>query len=370
MAGGPPVKRLPSDRLSILSPARLDPRRAAGRHPARRPGRCCRWSPRGCAGTHRKWSHSVLSKTATTGARRGTPGWPGTGARANASLDSAGRLHGEEHRGGPGQEPRNCLLGDPAGAGRGPPLDSPARFHARPLAGQLRPSQRRGGGCGQIALGAARSIRGLFMRPLAPPSPPAPPPAAYELDMTTREDEPLVVLAQECGYRPARNELLRRCLRLSGELVGHYAARAGLQEADCQDAQQDAVLWSLEAIAHYRTDEFVRPGGCRFRSFLHRVLTARLIDSLRHRRCLQAHFPLIEAGTLDRNENSDCRRHRGATGGGAGPLREAEERELGACLDRAVGGFGGPARGMWDLLVTGMRLREIAAALDMSYEIG
>jgi RNA polymerase sigma factor (sigma-70 family) len=182
------------------------------------------------------------------------------------------------------------------------------------------------------------------------------------------EDEQLVVLAQECGFGAARDELICRCLSLSEELVGHYAARAGLQEADCQDAQQDAVLWIVEAIAHYRTDESVHPGGCRFRSFLHRVLTARLIDSLRHRRFLEAHFPLIEEGILDRNENSDCRRHRGATGGGPGPLREAEERELGACLDREVGGLGGPARGLWDLLVKGMRLRKIAAALNISYE--
>src|SRR5262245_7621247 len=111
----------------------------------------------------------------------------------------------------------------------------------------------------------------------------------YDLDMAGLEDEHLVALAQECGSGAARDELLRRCLSLAKRLVGQYAARDGLQEADCFDAQQDAVLWILGAIAQYRTDELVRPGGCRFRSFLPRVLTARLIDSLRHRRCLRSH---------------------------------------------------------------------------------
>ena len=192
--------------------------------------------------------------------------------------------------------------------------------------------------------------------------------ARYDLDLTCLEDEHLVVMAQECGSGSARDELIHRYLPLSGELVGRYAARARLQEADRQDVQQDAVLWIMEAIARYRTGEFVRSGGCHFRSFLQRVLAARFIDSLRHRRHLRAHFPLIEADTLNRSEDSDCRRHRGATGGGAGPLGEVEGRELGDCLDREVGRFAEPDRRLWDLVAAGAPLRQAAAAVGVSYE--
>jgi FixJ family two-component response regulator len=39
-----------------------------------------------------------------------------------------------------------------------------------------------------------------------------------------------------------------------------------------------------------------------------------------------------------------------------------------ARLQRELDRLGGRARELWDLLVRGMRLREIAAALDLSYD--
>src|SRR5262245_47014240 len=132
------------------------------------------------------------------------------------------------------------------------------------------------------------------MRPRPPAPAPAPTPplaaAAYDLDMARIEDEPLVVLAQECGYSLANDALLRRCSTQIRRLIRQLAARTGLQDADRQDAQQEAVLWTLEAIRRYRTEEHVKPQGCHFRSFLHRVLTGRFIDFLRHQRLRQTHF--------------------------------------------------------------------------------
>jgi Sigma-70 region 2 len=110
---------------------------------------------------------------------------------------------------------------------------------------------------------AVKRTRGVFMRPFALP----PAPAVFDLDMAKIEDEPLVVLAQAGGYSPAHGELLRRCQAETVRLISRLAARTSLQDADFQDAEQEAVLWSLEAIRKYRK-------GCRFRSFLHRVLTA------------------------------------------------------------------------------------------------
>src|SRR5262249_9502119 len=106
----------------------------------------------------------------------------------------------------------------------------------------------------------------------------------YELDMTGLEDEQLVVLIQECGYVPARDELISRCNDLKDRLIRQRAGRSRLQEADRMDAQQDAVLWMLEAIRNYNTEHQVPPRGCRFRTFLYRVLLSRFIDLLRRQR--------------------------------------------------------------------------------------
>src|SRR5262245_10034822 len=89
----------------------------------------------------------------------------------------------------------------------------------------------------------------------------------YDLDMARLEDEQLVVLLQECGYVPARNELISRYNGLKDRLIHRRAARSGLQEADRMDAQQDAVLWILEAIREYNTGQQFLPRGCRFRTF-------------------------------------------------------------------------------------------------------
>src|SRR5438874_7250843 len=142
------------------------------------------------------------------------------------------------------------------------------------------------------------------------PDRPAPPHAGYELDLARLEDEQLVVLAQECGHVPARDELISRCSALRDRLIGRQAARSGLQDADRRDALQDAVLWTLEAIRGYDTGQQVSPGGCRFRTFLSRVLRSRFIDSLRRQRRRQ------------------CRLRLGASLPGEGPSRGAEQEEL------------------------------------------
>src|SRR5262245_25430878 len=99
-----------------------------------------------------------------------------------------------------------------------------------------------------------------------------------DLDLAGLEDEQLVVLVQESGYVPARDELISRCNSLKDRLIHQRAARSGLQEADRMDAQQDAVLWILEAIREYNTGHQLMPRCCRFRTFLHHVLLSRFID--------------------------------------------------------------------------------------------
>jgi RNA polymerase sigma factor (sigma-70 family) len=222
--------------------------------------------------------------------------------------------------------------------------------------------------------------RGLVPPPVRGPqegeSPGSPHPSArqlrqYDLDLAVLEDEQLVVLAQESGYVPARDELICRCNRLKDCLIRRYAAHSGLQQADCMDAQQDAVLWILEAIREYHTEQPFKQRGCRFRSFLYRVLLSRFIDLLRRRGRRQARLRL-GGYTFVRLSSPPAPQHHGSPAGaescGGDPRSEIEQGELMARLHQELDRLGGLARRLWDLLVSGKRLREIAAALDMSYD--
>jgi RNA polymerase sigma factor (sigma-70 family) len=187
--------------------------------------------------------------------------------------------------------------------------------------------------------------------------------AHYDLDLTQFEDGPLVIIATECGYSPARNELLRRYQLSSSRLVRRLAARANFQEADQQDLEQEAVFWVLEAIRCYKTEEHVRVGGCQFQSFLHRVLHARFIDALRVWRRRDHRLQL-------RPDIGQTRR--AASGNGANlrenPGRQAERRETRARLQKELDGLEPPARALWGLLSQGIPLRHIADELQVSYD--
>jgi hypothetical protein len=144
--------------------------------------------------------------------------------------------------------------------------------------------------------------------------------APYGLNLTQFEDEQLVVLATECGYSPARDELLGRFRDSSSRLVRRLAARAGFQEADQQDVEQEAVFWLLEAIRSYRTTE----QGCR--------VASAVVASPRE-----------------------------------SPGRQAERRESRARLQQELDRLEPSAQTLWGLLSQGMPLRNVANELHMSY---
>jgi hypothetical protein len=89
----------------------------------------------------------------------------------------------------------------------------------------------------------------------------------YDLELSKIGDEELVVLAQECGFRPATNELLRRHHSHMSRLIAYQAKQTPLAVHDLEDAQQNAVFALVEAIAGYNTLEMVKPSGCRFRTY-------------------------------------------------------------------------------------------------------
>src|SRR6516162_1796545 len=93
----------------------------------------------------------------------------------------------------------------------------------------------------------------------------------YDLDLSKMGDEELVVLAQECEFRPASDELVLRYHEAIGRVISHKARRTPLSASDVEDARQNAFFALCEAVASYRTLEMVKPGGCRFRSYAGRV---------------------------------------------------------------------------------------------------
>jgi RNA polymerase sigma factor (sigma-70 family) len=183
--------------------------------------------------------------------------------------------------------------------------------------------------------------------------------AQYAPDITGLDDEQLVGLVQNYGYAPARDELIVRCTCLKDRLIQWWAARCGLQEADRMDAQQDAVLWILEAIREYNTGQWVLPRSCSFRGFLYHVLCSRFIDLLRRQRRRQARFASLTSYPAPR--------HNGSTAGGE-PQLGVERDEMMARLDQELDRLGGLVRELWDLLERGIRLREIATTLNLSYD--
>jgi RNA polymerase sigma factor (sigma-70 family) len=169
-------------------------------------------------------------------------------------------------------------------------------------------------------------------------------------------------MAQVGNGQPARNELIERYQSLNHLLIRKLASRWRLQEADCQDLEQDSVFWILETIRRYRPEEHLKVAGCRFRSFLTRVVTARFIDALRlrRRRCnrILLHAQLkqinrcVPEPLVEKQE----------------PRQQLEGRELQALLQKKLEQLGKEAREMWNLLTQGMTLRVIADRLHISYD--
>jgi RNA polymerase sigma factor (sigma-70 family) len=184
-------------------------------------------------------------------------------------------------------------------------------------------------------------------------------------------DEQLVCLVQECDYVPARDELICRCSGLKDRLIRRRAARSGLQEADRMDAQQDAVLWILEAIREYDTGQQVMPRGCCFRTFLYHVLLSRFIDLLRRQRRRQTRLRLGRCTSGSLNSLPAPQRDGSPAdpeSWGVRPQRDMERVELMARLHQELDRLEGLSRELWDLLAKGVRLRETAAALGLSYD--
>jgi RNA polymerase sigma factor (sigma-70 family) len=186
----------------------------------------------------------------------------------------------------------------------------------------------------------------------------------YDLDLDRLTDEELVVLAQECDYRPAGEALVQRYHDWARWLAARCARRSRLQSADAEDARQNAVLSLAEAIRCYDTLQLGRRGGYQFRAFLVRVVGARYLDFLRRLRRLGQRYKGA-AALAEALESA----HRGghALRDGGDPVGAAERQEEQVRLEQALCRMDEVARSLWERLATGTPLRAAAQELGLSY---
>jgi RNA polymerase sigma factor (sigma-70 family) len=176
------------------------------------------------------------------------------------------------------------------------------------------------------------------------------------------EDEALIVLAKECEYAPARDELIVRYGNHSRRLIDWMAYRYRLSDADTEDARQNAVFWFVEAITKYDTNQIGKRQGCSFRSFIHRVVMARFKDFAKHLRRVECHYDRNSGCGSDDSSAVDIDRK------GTDPATLAEAQESASRLQAALASLRPDAGQLWQLLADGQSLRQVAAELGLSYD--
>jgi RNA polymerase sigma factor (sigma-70 family) len=184
----------------------------------------------------------------------------------------------------------------------------------------------------------------------------------FDLNLAVMEDEALVVLAKECEFGPARDELLVRYGSQADRVIGWLAYSHGLSRSDAEDARQSAVFWTIEAITKYDTRQIGKPQGCSFRSFIHRVLIARFKDFAKHLRRVEHHYDRSAPCGDQRpfKSDADCSLY--------DPANIAEVRESMNRLRETLTCLDSESKRMWRLLAEGNSLRMIAAQIGISYD--
>jgi RNA polymerase sigma factor (sigma-70 family) len=184
----------------------------------------------------------------------------------------------------------------------------------------------------------------------------------FDLNLAVMEDEALIVLAEECEYDPARDELIVRYDAQVERFIGWLAHSYHLAQADLEDARQNAIFWIVEAITKYDLEQIGKAGGCSFRSFVHRVLMSRFKDFTKHLRRVKGRFNRSTNDAIDDVAQADV------DDDASDPAQIVEEREAANRLQQTLTGLDRQSGQLWRLLAEGMSLRQIAARLDLSYD--
>jgi len=184
----------------------------------------------------------------------------------------------------------------------------------------------------------------------------------FDLDLAVMDDEALVVLAQECEFGPARDELIVRFGSQTERLVRWLAHCQGYSHADVDDSRQNAVFWIVEAINKYDTNQIGRPQGCSFRSFAYRVVIARFKDFAKHLRRIEGHYDRTARCADEDTVIAE------SSGQPTDPATIAESQESMHRLQETLRTLNTDSGRLWQLLANGSSLRDIAKQLGVSYD--
>jgi RNA polymerase sigma factor (sigma-70 family) len=190
--------------------------------------------------------------------------------------------------------------------------------------------------------------------------------------MTKLRDEELVVLAKECGFLPARQELLVRSYDWMKRQIVLNSRRMGLAGAEAEDAQEEGVFSLLEAIAKYDTRQLGKKDGCSFRSFLRQVLLARLRDYCKKMRRSRHRY---DQSATARRVLEDAADHRACAAtftalpglNLSDPSAEVEWREQLARFQNALRQIDCRLQLLWERLAIGSSMHDIATEWGVSY---
>jgi RNA polymerase sigma factor (sigma-70 family) len=188
--------------------------------------------------------------------------------------------------------------------------------------------------------------------------------AAARLNVLASTDHQLLVLYKEQGVLAARQELIMRYQRWRKCLIGYLILKAGLQLGEIEDAQQEAVLWTLRAINAYRIGG--EGGSDHFRPFLTTFLGRQCWKYIRKYRRSQAWGRAT--GAVAAALESGTGRMVGGNVGACDPAQTAAHQEEEACLFRVLEDLLPPDRQLMAWRTAGSSFREMARALGITLD--
>jgi RNA polymerase sigma factor (sigma-70 family) len=195
----------------------------------------------------------------------------------------------------------------------------------------------------------------------------------YDLDLAKMDDGVLLVMAVECEYDEAANELVVRHLQWISNLVCVIAKRYGLPVHDIDDVRQEASMAVKKAVKRFDTSQMTRLNSRSFRALAGRVIADSIKDFVKHEARVQRHLvhaphvaPVTHAGVEDCEctpvFDRACLRDES-------PAVRVEQKEMHERLQKAIGQLSTELRVVAGLMLDGYKLGQIAERLSIGYEL-